>query len=83
MRYWFRDLESLVFWLKAVPLPEPFDLEKHWEGINYTLRNYNTPRGIETNEHRKLLIGQKMKMPDGSAILHLLHRLQRQIQCFI
>ena len=60
MRYWFRDLESLVFWLKAVPLPEPFDLEKHWEGINYILRNYKTPRGIETNEHRELLIVQKV-----------------------
>ena len=25
VRYWFSDVESLVFWLKSVPLPEPFD----------------------------------------------------------
>ncbi len=60
VRYWFRDVESLMFWLKAVPLPEPFDLEKHWEGVNHILQEHNTPNGIETNEHRELLIVQKV-----------------------
>jgi len=60
VRYWFCDVESLVFWLKAVPLPEPFDVEKHWEVVNRIIKEYSTPRGIETNEHRELLIVQKM-----------------------
>jgi len=58
--YWFSDVESLVFWLKSVPLPEPFDVEKHWEGVNRIVKKYSTPRGIETNEHRELLIVLKM-----------------------
>jgi len=56
VRYWFCDVESLVFWLKAVPLPEPFDVEKHWEGVNHIFQEYSTRQGIETNEHRELLI---------------------------
>ena len=60
VRYWFSDVESLVFWLKAVPLPEPFDVEKHREGVNRIIKEYSTSRGIETNEHRELLIVQKV-----------------------
>lgn len=59
VRYWFCDVESLVFWLKAVPLPEPFDVEKHWEDVNHILQEYSTRQGIETNEHRELLIIEK------------------------
>ena len=59
VQYWFRDVESLVFWLKAAPLPEPFDTEKHWQGVNRIIEQYSTPLGIETNEHRELLIVQK------------------------
>ncbi len=59
LRYWFLDLESLLFWLKAVPLPEPFDIEKHWHGVNRLLEQHSTPQGIETNEHRELLIVNK------------------------
>lgn len=59
VRYWFCDLQSLMFWLKAVPLPEPFDIKKHWQGVNRIIEEYSTPRGIETNEHRELLIIRK------------------------
>ena len=59
VRYWFCDVESLVFWLKSVPLPEPFDVDKHWEGVNRILNDYKTIQGIETNEHRELLIVEK------------------------
>jgi SAM-dependent methyltransferase len=59
VRYWFRDLESLVFWLKSVPLPEEFDVERHWQGVSEIIRRYSTPEGIETNEHRELLIAQR------------------------
>ena len=57
--YWFEDVESLVFWLKAVPLPEPFDMNKHWQGVNRIIKTCTTSRGIETNEHRELLVVQK------------------------
>jgi SAM-dependent methyltransferase len=60
VRYWFLDVPSLLFWLKAVPLPEPFDLEKHWQGVRRILREHRTGRGIETNEHRELLIVEKL-----------------------
>lgn len=53
------DVPSLLFWLKSVPLPEPFDLEKHWQGVNRILRTCTTSRGIESNEHRELLIVRK------------------------
>ena len=59
VRYWFCDVESLMFWLMAVPLPEPFDVEKHWESVNHILQEYSTRQGIETNEHRELLIIEK------------------------
>jgi SAM-dependent methyltransferase len=60
VRYWFLDVESLLFWLKAVPLPEPFDLEVHWQGVRRILNKHRTGRGIETNEHRELLIVEKI-----------------------
>jgi SAM-dependent methyltransferase len=59
VRYWFLDVPSLLFWLTAVPLPEPFDLARHWRGVNRILEAHTTPRGIETNEHRELLIVRK------------------------
>ncbi|MCD6285253.1 MAG: class I SAM-dependent methyltransferase [Anaerolineae bacterium] len=60
VRYWFLDVASLLFWLKAVPLPEPFDLDRHWHGVNHILDRYVSDRGIETNEHRELLIVRKL-----------------------
>jgi SAM-dependent methyltransferase len=58
--YWFRDLPSLVFWLKAVPLPEPFDPEKHWRAVKAIVEKNSTTRGIRTNEHRELLVVRKL-----------------------
>jgi len=59
VRYYFLDVESFVFWLKAVPLPEDFAVEKHWRQVDQIIQEHRTPRGIETNEHRELLIAQK------------------------
>jgi len=59
VRYWFLDLESLIFWHQAIPLPEDFDIEKYWRQVAQIISTYRTPRGIETNEHRELLIVQK------------------------
>ena len=57
--YLFLDVESLVFWLMAIPMPEDFDVETHWPQVDHILSEFQTPRGIETNEHRELLIVQK------------------------
>jgi SAM-dependent methyltransferase len=58
-RYWFKDIPSLIFWLKSVPLPEKFDLKKHWKIVNKFIQMYSTSKGIETNEHRELLVVRK------------------------
>jgi SAM-dependent methyltransferase len=54
--YYFRDAASLLFWMQAVGVPPDFDIERHWQQIDYLLTEYATPRGTETNEHRELLI---------------------------
>ena len=59
VRYYFLDVASLVFWFKSVPLPEDFNVEKHWRQVAQIITEYRTPKGIETNEHRELLIVQK------------------------
>jgi SAM-dependent methyltransferase len=56
VRYWVKDVESLVFWLKAVNLPENFTIDRHGNQLNQILAKYTTPRGVLTNEHRSLLI---------------------------
>jgi SAM-dependent methyltransferase len=57
--YWFLDVESLIFLLKAVPIPEDFDIERHWQQVNHIITKFSTPKGIESNEHRELLIVQR------------------------
>jgi SAM-dependent methyltransferase len=57
--YYFLDTESLLFWLKAIPIPHDFDLDRHWPQVDHILTEFHTPRGIATNEHRELLIVQK------------------------
>lgn len=59
--YWFQDMESFMFWLMWTPWawPEEIELEKHWQNINRIIETCQTERGIETNEHRELLIVQK------------------------
>jgi SAM-dependent methyltransferase len=57
--YWFLDVESLIFLLKAVPIPEDFDIERHWRQVDRIITEHSTSKGIKTNEHRELLIVQK------------------------
>ena len=59
VRYWFLDLKSFVFWLKAVGIPEDFDVETHWQLVDRIVDMCSTPKGIETNEHRRLLVVQR------------------------
>jgi hypothetical protein len=56
--YALLDLESLVFTLKAVPFPESFDPDRHLAGVNVLLARQSA-RGIETTEHRELLIARR------------------------
>jgi ubiquinone/menaquinone biosynthesis C-methylase UbiE len=58
-RTYFVDVEPLIFFLKAVPLPEDFDINRHAERVLRFIDENNTPEGIETNEHREILIAQK------------------------
>jgi SAM-dependent methyltransferase len=60
VRYWFLDLESLLFWLKAIPIPNDFAIERHWRQVEQIVATARTERGIQTNEHRELLIVQKL-----------------------
>jgi SAM-dependent methyltransferase len=55
----FRDVGSLVLFLKASPLPERFDPERHYEAFASLVRSYGLERGIETNAHRELLVVRK------------------------
>lgn len=55
----FLDLESFLFFLKAIPLPEDLDLDRHGERILRFIEENTTPEGIETNEHREILVAQK------------------------
>jgi SAM-dependent methyltransferase len=61
VRYWFCDVESILFWLEAIPIPEDFDLELHWSLVAQILSDYRTAKGIETNEHREFLVAQKRR----------------------
>ncbi len=59
VRYYFLGVESFIFWLKSVPLPEEFDVEKHWQQVARIVAEHSSPKGIETNEHRELLVVRK------------------------
>ncbi len=60
VRYFFRDVESVVFWLLWSPLPERLDPTRHAGAVTQLIEEYQTSRGIETNEHRELLIARKV-----------------------
>lgn len=57
--YFYKDAASLLFWLRALPMPEDFALERHWPQVEHILTAFQTPRGIATNLHRELLIVHK------------------------
>lgn len=61
INYWVKDVESLVFWLKAVDLPENFNIEDYGSQLLKYIKQYLTPKGFITNESREFLIAQKIK----------------------
>jgi SAM-dependent methyltransferase len=58
-RAWHQDTGSLVFYLKASPLPQPFDPETHAAPLTALIQASGSERGIETNCHRELLVVRK------------------------
>jgi SAM-dependent methyltransferase len=69
VRYWLSDLASLIFFLKAIPLPEQFNPDAHWRAVSHLISDCGSPRGIQTNEHRYRLIteaGRLTPSPPGS-----------------
>jgi SAM-dependent methyltransferase len=58
--YAIADLGSLVFTLKHVPFPQPFDPEAHVKGVNRLLRDSTGPRGVMSSEHRQLFVARKL-----------------------
>jgi SAM-dependent methyltransferase len=66
VRYWVKDVPSLVFWFQAIAganeVPEDFSVATHYGVINGLIRQFGSPRGLETNEHRTLVIAQKPEM---------------------
>jgi SAM-dependent methyltransferase len=63
VRYWVKDVPSLVFWFQAIAganeVSEDFSIATHYGVINALIRHFGSPRGLETNEHRTLVIAQK------------------------
>jgi SAM-dependent methyltransferase len=63
VRYWVKDVPSLVFWFQAIAganeVPGDFSVATHHGVINALIRQFGSPRGLETNEHRTLVIAQK------------------------
>jgi SAM-dependent methyltransferase len=57
--YTFNDVASLVFWLKAIPIPEDFDIDRHGPQVLDLIRAHYGDKGFRTNEHRQLLIVRK------------------------
>jgi SAM-dependent methyltransferase len=57
----FADLESLVLFLQNAPFPNQFEPEQHVDAVNVLLEHHCSDRGIETTEHRELLIIERSK----------------------
>lgn len=63
VRYWVKDVPSLVFWFQAIAganeVPGDFSIPTHHGVVNALIQQFGSPRGLETNEHRTLVIAQK------------------------
>lgn len=67
VRYWVKDVPSLIFWFKAIAganeIPADFSIATHHDVVNVLIRQFGSRRGLATNEHRTLTIARK---PDTS-----------------
>lgn len=68
VRYWVRDIPSLIFWFMAIAgsneVPVDFSIERDWRTVNRIIEQYSTPHGVLTNEHRTLLIIRNGESPE-------------------
>ena len=57
------DVPSLIFWFRAIAganeVPAGFGVETHHGVITTLIRQFGSERGLETNEHRMLVIARK------------------------
>ena len=58
--WWIHDVASLIFWLRSVPTPAPFEIDKHWRGVNQAIEALADERGIRTTEHREFLLARRV-----------------------
>ncbi len=67
VRYWVKDVPSLIFWFKAIAganeVPADFSIPTHHGVVNALIRQFGSQRGVATNEHRTLIIA---RMPNTS-----------------
>jgi ubiquinone/menaquinone biosynthesis C-methylase UbiE len=54
--YWFKNIDSFLYWFLAVPWPENIEFDRHWKNLNQYLLLNQSEKGIKTNEHRGFLI---------------------------
>jgi len=63
VRYWVKDIQSLIFWFKAIAganeVPEGFSIDRDWQTVQRIIAAHGTPNGVLTNEHRTLLVVHK------------------------
>jgi SAM-dependent methyltransferase len=63
VRYWVKDIPSLIFWFKAIAganeVPEGFSIDRDWQAVSRIIAECSSPGGVLTNEHRTLLVAQK------------------------
>ncbi|MBA2467891.1 MAG: class I SAM-dependent methyltransferase [Chloroflexia bacterium] len=61
--YWVKDVPSIVFWFQAIAganeVPGEFSIAKHYGVINALIQRFGSDLGLETNEHRTLVIARK------------------------
>ncbi len=64
VRYWVKDIPSLIFWFKAISganeVPAGFSIDRDWQTIQRIIAEHGSPNGVLTNEHRTLLVVQKL-----------------------
>lgn len=66
VRYWVKDVPSLVFWFKAIAganeVPADFSIATHHDVVNTLIQQFGSERGLATNEHRTLVIARKSEL---------------------
>jgi hypothetical protein len=55
-----KDVQSFIFFVKSIPLSEETSVDKHGQTLLKFVEERTDTRGIETNEHRTLLIVRKL-----------------------